>query len=76
MYFKGHKSRDTRTLKHSQCFIFRFYGHYTLDMIAKCAFGTKLDSHTDATNEFVTEAGKAFTTKGSLTVLLGGECEL
>lgn len=48
----------------------QFYGHYTLDMIARCAFGTKLDSHTDATNEFVTEAGKAFTTKGSFTVLL------
>ncbi|XP_077564072.1 cytochrome P450 3A24-like isoform X3 [Haemaphysalis longicornis] len=38
----------------------QFYGHYSLDVIARCAFGTTLDSHTDATNEFVTEARKAF----------------
>lgn len=49
----------------------QFYGHYTLDMIARCAFGTKLDSHTDATNEFVTEAGKAFTRKASWGLVLG-----
>lgn len=38
----------------------QFYGHYSLDVIARCAFGTRLDSHTDATNEFVTESRKAF----------------
>ncbi|XP_075548364.1 cytochrome P450 3A41-like isoform X3 [Dermacentor variabilis] len=41
----------------------QFYGHYTLDVIATCAFGTKLDSHTDTTNDFVTEARKAFSVK-------------
>lgn len=48
----------------------QFYGHYTLDMIARCAFGTKLDSSTDATNEFVTAAGNAFRTKPTLTFIL------
>ncbi|XP_065298935.2 cytochrome P450 3A24-like isoform X1 [Dermacentor albipictus] len=38
----------------------QFYGHFALDMIARCAFGTTLDSYTDATNEFVTQARKAF----------------
>ncbi|CAN7937496.1 unnamed protein product, partial [Ixodes hexagonus] len=38
----------------------QFYGHYALDVIARCAFGTKLDSHTDQRNEFVTRAKKAF----------------
>ncbi|XP_075533367.1 cytochrome P450 3A41-like isoform X1 [Dermacentor variabilis] len=41
----------------------QFYGHYALDVIATCAFGTKLDSHTDTTNGFVTEARKAFSVK-------------
>ncbi|XP_049272775.1 cytochrome P450 3A24 isoform X1 [Rhipicephalus sanguineus] len=38
----------------------QFYGHFALDMIARCAFGTTLDSYTDATNEFVTQARIAF----------------
>ncbi|KAG0445215.1 hypothetical protein HPB47_018399 [Ixodes persulcatus] len=38
----------------------QFYGHYSLDVIARCAFGTRLDSHTDVTNEFVTRARRAF----------------
>ncbi|XP_065280051.1 uncharacterized protein [Dermacentor albipictus] len=29
---------------------------YALDLIAKCAFGMKLDSHSDPTNEFVTQS--------------------
>lgn len=40
----------------------QFFGHYTLDVIGRCAFGTKVDSHTNQTNEFVTKARKAFTT--------------
>lgn len=48
----------------------QFYGHYSLDMIARCAFGTKLDSHTDATNEFVTQARSAFSSKISLRMII------
>lgn len=47
----------------------QFYGHYSLDVIARCAFGTTLDSHSDATNEFVTEARKAFSARVSWKVL-------
>lgn len=39
-------------------------------MIARCAFGTTLDSHSDATNEFVTEARKGFSARVSWKVLL------
>ncbi|XP_037279003.2 cytochrome P450 3A8 isoform X2 [Rhipicephalus microplus] len=45
-----------------------FYSHYALDVIARCAFGTKLDSHSDATNEFVAKARKAFS--GGITLPL------
>uniref|UniRef100_A0AB39A350 Cytochrome P450 3A8 n=1 Tax=Hyalomma asiaticum TaxID=266040 RepID=A0AB39A350_HYAAI len=48
----------------------QFYGHYALDVIARCAFGTKLDSHTDATNEFVTKARKAFSGGVTLPLLM------
>ncbi|KAL1465936.1 hypothetical protein MTO96_043040, partial [Rhipicephalus appendiculatus] len=48
----------------------RFFGHYSLDVIARCAFGTRLDSHTDATNEFVTQANKAFSARLSLRFLI------
>ncbi|XP_065311301.1 cytochrome P450 3A24-like [Dermacentor albipictus] len=48
----------------------RFFGHYSLDVIARCAFGTRLDSHTDATNEFVTQASKAFSARMSLRLLI------
>lgn len=37
-----------------------FFGNYGMDVIARCAFGTKLDSHTDSSNEFVMNANKAF----------------
>ncbi|KAL1437963.1 hypothetical protein MTO96_010433 [Rhipicephalus appendiculatus] len=32
----------------------QFYGHYAMDVITRCAFGTEVDSHSDKTNEFVT----------------------
>ncbi|XP_037573019.1 cytochrome P450 3A24-like [Dermacentor silvarum] len=48
----------------------RFFGHYSLDVIARCAFGTRLDSHTDATNEFVTQASKAFSARMSWRLLI------
>lgn len=38
----------------------KFYGHYAFDVIARCAFGTKLDSQADTTNQFVTASQKAF----------------
>ncbi|XP_049524894.1 cytochrome P450 3A24-like isoform X1 [Dermacentor silvarum] len=40
-----------------------FFGHYSLDVIARCAFGTRLDSHTDSTNEFVAEVNKTFSAR-------------
>lgn len=51
-------------------FIFRFYGSYTLDVIARCAFATRLDSHSDETNEFVTKARQAFSGKVTLPLIL------
>ncbi|XP_075549113.1 cytochrome P450 3A2-like isoform X3 [Dermacentor variabilis] len=47
-----------------------FYSRYTLDVIAKCAFGTELDSYKDASNEFVTKASKAFSGGMRLPVVL------
>ncbi|XP_049525901.1 cytochrome P450 3A41 isoform X2 [Dermacentor silvarum] len=47
-----------------------FFGHYALDVIARCAFGTKLNSHTDQTNEFVSKARTAFNVKVTLPVIL------
>ncbi|XP_077563279.1 cytochrome P450 3A11-like [Haemaphysalis longicornis] len=38
----------------------QFFGNYALDVIARCAFATRLDSHSDQTNEFVTKARQAF----------------
>ncbi|KAH7945100.1 hypothetical protein HPB49_006826 [Dermacentor silvarum] len=38
----------------------QFFGNYSVDVIARCAFGTKLDSHSDQTNEFVTRSRQAF----------------
>ncbi|XP_077563293.1 cytochrome P450 3A31-like isoform X2 [Haemaphysalis longicornis] len=38
----------------------QFFGNYTLDVIARCAFGTQLDSHSDQSNEFVTKAREIF----------------
>lgn len=47
----------------------RFYGHYALDVIAKCAFGTELDSLKDANNQFVANASKAFSGGINLAVI-------
>ncbi|XP_077563283.1 cytochrome P450 3A41-like [Haemaphysalis longicornis] len=41
----------------------QFYGNYALDVIARCAFATRLDSHSDQTNEFVTRSRQAFSGK-------------
>lgn len=38
----------------------RFYGNFTLDLVARCAFGTMLESHSDQSNEFVSYGTKAF----------------
>lgn len=38
----------------------QFFGNYAVDVIARCAFGTKLDAHSDQTNEFVTKSRQAF----------------
>lgn len=38
----------------------QFFGNYALDVIARCAFGTRLDSHSDQTNEFVTRTRESF----------------
>lgn len=55
--------------EHADIDVKQFYGHYSLDVIARCAFGTTLDSHSDATNEFVTEARNAFSARVSWKVL-------
>lgn len=47
-----------------------FFGHYTLDVIARCAFGTKLDSHTDQANEFVAKARAGFNVKITLPTIM------
>ncbi|XP_029831758.2 cytochrome P450 3A24 [Ixodes scapularis] len=38
----------------------QFYGNFTLDLVARCAFGTMLESHSDKSNEFVSYGTKAF----------------
>ncbi|CAN7993192.1 unnamed protein product, partial [Ixodes hexagonus] len=48
----------------------QFYGNYALDVIARCAFGTALDSHSDETNEFVVRTKKIFGDKINLTMVL------
>ncbi|XP_040359912.2 cytochrome P450 3A24-like [Ixodes scapularis] len=47
----------------------QFYGNYSLDVIARCAFGTRLDSHTEQSNEFVTKARQAFSGKITLRLV-------
>ncbi|CAN7950439.1 unnamed protein product, partial [Ixodes pacificus] len=42
--------------KEGELNIKQFYLNYALDVIARCAFATRLDSHTQETNEFVTKA--------------------
>ncbi|KAL3194379.1 hypothetical protein MRX96_046117 [Rhipicephalus microplus] len=38
----------------------RLYGHYTLDVIARCAFGTIINSHVETSNVFVENVNKLF----------------
>ncbi|KAL1482469.1 hypothetical protein MTO96_014196, partial [Rhipicephalus appendiculatus] len=38
----------------------QFYGNYSLDVIARCAFATELDSHSDNANEFVKKTRNSF----------------
>ncbi|XP_077563288.1 cytochrome P450 3A41-like [Haemaphysalis longicornis] len=38
----------------------QFFGNYALDVIARCAFATRLDSHSEQTNDFVTKSRQAF----------------
>ncbi|KAK8786056.1 hypothetical protein V5799_007580 [Amblyomma americanum] len=47
-----------------------FYSHYTVDVIARCAFGTRLDSQADTTHQFVKESQKAFASKLTPSQLL------
>ncbi|KAH9368445.1 hypothetical protein HPB48_012625 [Haemaphysalis longicornis] len=49
--------------------VVQFFGNYTLDVIARCAFGTRLDSHSDQTNEFVTKSRQAFSGRITLRLL-------
>ncbi|CAN7937494.1 unnamed protein product [Ixodes hexagonus] len=48
----------------------QFFGNYALDVIARCAFGTRLDTHSEETNEFVTKARQAFSNRLSLPLFL------
>ncbi|CAN8013298.1 unnamed protein product, partial [Ixodes persulcatus] len=56
--------------KEGELDIKQFYGNYALDVIARCAFATRLDSHTQETNEFVTKARQAFSGKITLPLIL------
>lgn len=47
-----------------------FFGNFTLDLIARYAFGTRLDSHSDQTNDFVTYAKKVFGTNFSVSLIV------
>lgn len=37
----------------------KFFGSYALDLIARCVFATRIDSHSDAKNEFVRRSRQA-----------------
>ena len=38
----------------------KFMSNFTIDVIASCAFGTKIDTYSDEKNEFIVNAQKAF----------------
>ena len=44
---------------------FRAIGAYTMDIIATCAFGTKIDSLKKPNNPFVSTASKIFSPSGA-----------
>ncbi|XP_077525343.1 cytochrome P450 3A8-like [Amblyomma americanum] len=48
----------------------QFFGNFSLDLIARCAFGTRIDSHSDESNDFVTYAKKAFGKDFSLGLII------
>ncbi|XP_015905340.2 cytochrome P450 3A8 [Parasteatoda tepidariorum] len=48
----------------------RFFGAFTMDVIASSAFSTKIDSHNDPENEFVQAARRAFTPKFNWRLIL------
>ncbi|XP_064471835.1 cytochrome P450 3A2-like [Ornithodoros turicata] len=48
----------------------KFFSNYALDIIARCAFGTHLDSYDDETSEFVQKADKAFSGSVSFRLIL------
>lgn len=56
-------------LKEEDIDVKQFFGNYALDVIARCAFATKLDSHSDQTNEFVTRIREAFSGRITLSAL-------
>lgn len=47
-----------------------FFGNFSLDLISRYAFGTRLDSHSDKTNDFVTYAKKVFGTDFSVSLIV------
>ncbi|KAL1471493.1 hypothetical protein MTO96_023645 [Rhipicephalus appendiculatus] len=48
----------------------QLYGNFALDVVARCAFGTTLDSHTDAGKKVATEARKALSSGVTLSLLM------
>ncbi|KAK8763654.1 hypothetical protein V5799_033740 [Amblyomma americanum] len=49
----------TAASKEEDIEIRKFIGDYALDLVARCAFATKLDSHLDKTSEFVIRSRQA-----------------
>lgn len=48
----------------------KFFADYTLDLIARCAFATKLDSHSDKSSEFVVRSRQAPSGRPTARVLV------
>uniref|UniRef100_A0A023GKT5 Putative cytochrome p450 cyp3/cyp5/cyp6/cyp9 subfamily n=1 Tax=Amblyomma triste TaxID=251400 RepID=A0A023GKT5_AMBTT len=48
----------------------KFFGDYALDLIARCAFATKLDSHSNNTSEFIMRSKQAPSGRPTLRVLV------
>ncbi|XP_077563278.1 cytochrome P450 3A41-like [Haemaphysalis longicornis] len=57
-------------LKKEDIDVKQFFANYTLDVIARCAFATRLDSHSDQTNEFITKLRQAFSGRITLRLFL------
>ena len=52
----------------------RLYGAFTMDTVAWCGFGLKVDSQRNKDDEFVLTAQKAFSSKGQGILFLASEC--